>query len=123
MVLVPDKSIPLRIIIPTPSGDVVLLCKHPTDEEKDRFRRKRTKWIRGEVATDPNEDVKFINMLLIGCEDIEILESGQRVALDPKKHPDWKNHVDRDWKLSAALAFATPLGKIVSGQGGDVENF
>lgn len=108
----------LRLVVPAMDGDeVTLIVRPPTDDEKDAFRRKRTKFKRGNVVTDYSLDVQFINMLLVGCENIQILDNnGFKVDLDPAKHPDWKLRIDRDWKLSAASAFLTPLADIAAGE-------
>ena len=120
MALAGKKDQKLKLAVQTLQGDeVFLICRQPTDEERDKFRRKRVKFKRGKPAPEPAEDVKFISMLLVGCENIQIKEGDKIVELDPEKHPNWRQLIDRDWKISAASAFADPLAEVAGAEGDD----
>jgi len=125
MVLIPKKDATLEIVVTADSQDEVrLICRRPTAEEKDKWRRRRIR-IRGNRSiVDFDVDLKFMRSILIGCKNIEI-EPG--VPLDPAQHENWKQILSeepcRDWLLTACLAFLPDAGRIHEVGESDAEDF
>ena len=113
MALILDDGDLIELVIPTDDKpDPVLILKQPSDIEEDKFGRTVIKTIprrhgKEETVVDYDLMKRFIDDHLVGCEDIDIKVNGERVSLDPEKHPDWKERIRSSWKYTAASHFMT----------------
>jgi len=123
MALIPEKSDRLTVIFTAPDGDeVTFIFETPTDEEKDKFRRKRLRLRGNKLFNDYDVDVAFVNRHLVGCENVYFRDENKNVVrLDPAVHTDWKQRIPRDWKLSVVTAFLPTNCEIAGGE--EPENF
>lgn len=83
----------------------VLILRRPTNNEvkeflKSRFVRKGGKMV--DQSVEARE--KFVNTLLVDCENVEIKKDGVAVSLK-SGIPDWTSYIPLNWKTSIAIKF------------------
>lgn len=96
-----------RITIDLKSGgpDPVLILREPTEKELIDFLKSR--WPRrGNKVEDNGIEARrrFIDLLLVGCEEIEVKVDGNWIVLTPSL-TGWKERIPLNWKISAASKF------------------
>ena len=80
----------------------ILITRQPSNREEKEFHRK---WIHQKGRnSEINVEIveKFIDTILVGFENIEVMENGSAVSLTKDK-PDWKSLIPYGWKHLVAI--------------------
>lgn len=83
----------------------VLILRNPTSSETKAFLKGRFER-RGRKIDDRSVESRerFINDLLVGCENIEVKDGDNWVSLIPSM-PGWEEKIPLNWKTSVAVQF------------------